>query len=379
MKQKNIFDLFREKQKILRQKKALVGFDGFIDTLAKPVRAGGVNSDASNSTSGGAINNTNSGVNNRDTRASGQPAYFNTIAEFGEFIAAHAHSGACIEYDARQRRAGGNMPNFVKALTALSLPATAIGMLSMEMGGIDPLFARICDNLYSYAPSGTATAMEFDDGKLFFTPRFALSADPLSLIQTALAPASFEALLAEADLLAMLNWAELPFAQKLWRDIYTLIHEPEKNKNRFVFFDLCDVSRKSSAEITAVLELIGDFSARRQTVLSLNKNEANEIARHISLEKDAPFTTLAANIRARFAIDEVLIHQHSESLFVSAEGIFSCPTELSVQPVVSTGAGDNFNAAWCCARLSGLTPEECLTFANTCASLYVTSGKSPHI
>jgi sugar/nucleoside kinase (ribokinase family) len=361
MRQKNIFDLFGEKQKILRQKKALVGFDGFIDTLAKPVR------------SSGALG-ANSGANNR---AAGQPAYFNTIAEFGEFIAARAHSGACIEYDVRQRRAGGNMPNFVKALTALSLPATAIGMLSLEMGGIDPLFARICDNIYSYAPCGTATALEFDDGKLFFTPRFALSSDPMSLIQTALAPASFEALLAEADLLAMLNWAELPFAQKLWRDIYHLLNEPEKNKSRFIFFDLCDVSRKSGAEITEVLELIRDFSARRETALSLNKNEAREIARQLGLEKDAPFTALAEKLRACFAIDEVLIHQHSESISVSAEGVFSSPTELSSRPVISTGAGDNFNAAWCCARLSGLAPEERLAFANTYAGLYVTSGKNP--
>lgn len=53
----------------------------------------------------------------------------------------------------------------------------------------------------------------------------------------------------KADLLAVVNWSELPYAGKLWKDLYLDCFADEPSDfSRYVFFDLCDISRRSAGE-----------------------------------------------------------------------------------------------------------------------------------
>jgi sugar/nucleoside kinase (ribokinase family) len=48
-------------------------------------------------------------------------------------------------------------------------------------------------------------------------------------------------------------------------------------------------------------------------------------------------------------------------------------------PLISTGAGDNFNAGFIAAQVMNLDAESSLIFANAVAGLYIQSGKSATI
>ncbi|MDR2504413.1 MAG: hypothetical protein LBD82_08570 [Deltaproteobacteria bacterium] len=345
----------------LQKMRILAGFDGFIDTIARPVK----------------------------TTRTGGSEYFRTIEEFGAFIAGHGHKSLSLQYDVLTRKAGGNMPNFVKALDALSLYTIAVGMLGTS--AIDPLFADLGRERYSYCTAGTATALEFEDGKVFLSP----AGIPPELRQTRAfdrVEAAYPELCrttTDAELLAFLNWSELSFAEDLWDDLYThVLCSAGADKCRFVFFDLCDTGAKNPEEIDRILGLIARMGERRAAILSLNKNEALDLY-HKCCVKDAlhdvgdtPDLAFAAEqLRIKSGAEEVVIHQHSESLAAFKSGTQSGLARescvLNRQPKISTGAGDHFNAAYCFATLALLGPAEKLRFANAYSGAYIASGISP--
>ena len=62
----------------------------------------------------------------------------------------------------------------------------------------------------------------------------------------------------QADVCALVNWSELPFAQALWQAVFEhAFADAPADKGRYAFFDLCDCARRAPEEIAAVLRLIG--------------------------------------------------------------------------------------------------------------------------
>jgi hypothetical protein len=364
-----IIDFLEESAPLLREKQILAGFDGFIDTIVKTIRHFGAN---------------------------GECEFFETITEFGRFISGHSHKSTSIQYEILQRKPGGNMPNFVMALDALSVRPVAIGMLSAENGNIDPLFAKLGKHRYSYMTAGLATPFEFKDGKIFFSsaklPGIHENETLFARIENVFP--EFSTTVAAADLTAFLNWSELPFAQDLWEDIYThALEGAKKDKGRFAFFDLCDTGAKNTAQIKAVISLLEKISGRRRTILSLNKNEALDIAWKIlepaaeaRQDRGSPpvqSRTVAETVQLLFQelpIDELVVHLHTESFAFSAgEGMVTEKCAFNENPKTSTGAGDHFNAAYCYASLAGLPLAEKLVFANAYSGAYIASGSSQGI
>lgn len=328
-------------------KRAVVGFDGFIDTIARPLRA---------------------------TAAAGQPAQpFETIADFGAYLVGQAGKSCSVALSVESRRLGGNLPYLSRAAGRLGLDVTCIGMLGAP--AVDPVFADMPCRLRSYAPAGEATALEFQDGKVFLASDVALPDDPWTLVTQA-APDAAGAL-GTADLIALVNWSELDFSHSLWENTLVRAVEPTAaDKGKFAFFDLCDCARRSSDEIDRVLRLIGRFAARRTTILSLNENEALLCGGRLLCGETDP-GRISAGLRRVYGVDEVLIHTVHETLLDTAGGLVRQPTLFVERPVISTGAGDNFNAASCFAAVLGLAPEDRVAFANQYAHDYITAGESP--
>ncbi|MDR2110086.1 MAG: PfkB family carbohydrate kinase [Spirochaetaceae bacterium] len=333
-------------------KKVLAGFDGFIDSIARPVKQSG---------------------------GEEGPLYFRTIEEFGTYIAGQAHRSGSIELDIVSRRMGGNMPNFSQAAAALGLNLTCVGMLSSGQdmtgnppdspGAIDPAFKNLSGKLYSFAAAGTAAALEFEDGKIFLAPRLHLENLP--------SPAFLADLLAGADLAACLNWGELSFATPLWQNmrdaaIQCFGKSPEGGKIRF-FFDLSDFSRRRDGELEDIFSLMKDFSCIGTAILSLNRNEAQLLSERLFR---GTAERLPDIIRRRYGITEVVIHSHGGALV--SRGGESCEINMPpiASPKISTGAGDNFNAAYAFASLLELPPEDTLRFALLYARAYVSEGRS---
>lgn len=327
-------------------KRITVGFDGFVDTIVRPLR---------------------------QSAAAGVPAApFETIREFGEFLAGKAEKSCSIELYPVARRLGGNLPNLSCAAGSLGADVTCLGMLGRP-GRPDPVFAGMPCRLYPFAPPGQSTCLEFRDGKILLAADCVLPDDPWRMVDAA-SGGRAEELLATPDLLALVNWSELSFAHGLWERTLEAVRRHPPDRKRRAFFDLCDVSRKAAEELEAVLELLGGFSAYRRTTLSLNENEARVIADRLFPDRQA-FPDMAEELRARYGMDEVIIHTIHETYLLTDWGLTRLASDFVSEPRISTGAGDNFNGAFCFATVQGLCDEDRVAFANDASRYYITHGR----
>ncbi len=330
----------------LENARVTVGFDGFIDVLMRPIV--------------------------KTSKEASKLQYFQTIEEFGRFLSSHKGVSCSVETEVFSRKFGGNAPHLSNALSSLGVSVDCIGTFGKE--NIDPVFQTLTCNLYSFDEAGTSTALEFTDGKVLLGERICKKAD-WKAISDCTADVGFGALIERSDLLALVNWSEISYSYDLWKGVLeNYIRKEEASVEKRIFFDLCDISRKSHEEILQVLDLIKEFSFYRKTILSLNRNEANLVG--IVLETDAYIDT-AKVLREEYNIDEVIIHGLDESLLAQEEGVFIYRNHYVHRPAVLTGAGDNFNGACCAATLLGLKGVDCLWFAAKFAEEYVKTGVLP--
>jgi sugar/nucleoside kinase (ribokinase family) len=365
---KGILEKLLAREGRISEKKLIAGFDGFIDTIAKPIRRSGKGREGLE--------------------------YFQTIPEFGTYIAGQGHKSASIELEIVERRMGGNMPNFARAAAALGLRPQCIGMLSDvrgEPGTNAPVFRDLPGQAFSFAPAGTATALEFDDGKIFLAPRYVLPAPPQI--------EGLGELIRGADGIACVNWGELSFSTALWKGLRETAAMFPPARNALFLFDLYDFNRRTDEEIAEVLTLIASFSsaavssggepsltairsaegsdaAGAAAVLSLNRNEALLLGERI-IGETAGLEAVARSLGQRYSIDEIIIHSHDGALVCAGNEICRVEAVPQAKPAISTGAGDTFNAAYIFARLMGLETEEVLRFANFYAGMYVSLGSRP--
>lgn len=239
-------EALRSRKQEIAAKCLTVGFDGCVDTIARPIsQAASANRPAS---------------------------VFPTIRSLGEFLIGKAEKSCSIELQIQARQPGGNLPYLSRAAGGLGLSVSCIGMLGAP-GETDPLFGDMPCTLYPFAAPMQCTCLEFTDGKVFLAPDYPLNGDVWNRVQAATdnqAPQLFR----NAHLLALVNWSELDFAHGLWQAILETMQETQTDKGRFAFFDLCDISRRSGDECDAVLRIVGGFTKYRTTILSLNENEA---------------------------------------------------------------------------------------------------------
>lgn len=339
-------EALRDRAADAASKRITVGFDGFVDTIVRPLR---------------------------QSAAEGRAAQpFSTIREFGEFLIEKAEKSCSIELQTEARQLGGNLPYLSRAAGGLGLSVTCIGMLGVP---IDPLFAGMPCKLFSFSLPGQSTCMEFSDGKVLLAADCTLPDDAWRCVLEATenqAPALFQT----ADLIALVNWSELSFAHGLWEHTLESVRAAACDKSRYAYFDLCDITRRSTEALDAVLRIIGGFAACRTAILSLNENEALVTAARLLDGLQDP-AAIAQALRARYQIDEVLIHTIRKTVLVTPRGVTEQPTHFVAQPCISTGAGDNFNGASCFAAVMGLCDEDRVAFANAFAHFYVSQGRNP--
>ena len=329
---------------------ALVGFDGFIDTLARPV--------------------------SKTTELREENQYFETIEEFGRYLTSHKNTNCSVEMDVFSHTFGGNTPHLGNALATLGVKVSCVGTFGAET--IDPLFSHLNCDMYSFADAGVSTALEFRDGKVMLGYHNARKKPTWDDVSACTKDKGIEALISNADLIALVNWSELHFSHELWKAVLTNCLELQQtDKSRTVFFDLCDIARKSAEEVVEVLELMGRFSQRRKTVLSMNENETVRLGQAIGASCD--IESIAQRVHSGFGLDEVIVHTKEKSILLGDFGLVAHHNGTVPYPVLLTGAGDNFNGASCAAILLNLLPQSRLDFAAVFAHEYVRCGASPSL
>jgi sugar/nucleoside kinase (ribokinase family) len=329
---------------------ATIGFDGFTDEIVRVV----------------------SGV-----AADRTPVHFESKRAFGEKMIELGSSNASYDLTAVATKIGGNAPNTAHALGRLGLQVDCIGMLGYPR--IDELFAGMDPNctLHSFAQPTHTTALEFDDGKVLLASSALLATIDWPTVRDRIGIEQLAELYSLSDVIGFVNWGEIPHATEIWEGIEReVLPNADPLKSRIVVFDLADPTKRDR-DFDSLVALIGRLSGVHETVLCLNRNEAQAMARQLGIEQGSRPEALGAAIYASITVDTLVIRDPHSAMAWTSKGLSTAGTFHVAAPRLSTGGGDNFNAGYCFARLAGLDTQSSLVVASAVAGLYVATGESP--
>jgi sugar/nucleoside kinase (ribokinase family) len=339
-------------------RQALLGFDGFVDTIVAPVG-----------------------------QRSAQGESFTpmaTIAEFGQRVLGAAGKSLNIELYPRLEKLGGNGPIMANALLAHGAQVTYIGALGQDV--IHPVFAGLAERarVISLCAPAQTTAIEFTDGKLMLGMMRSLDEITPEKIAAVMGTEAYRAAVAAADLVAPLNWTMIPNLTAVLADLVeNVLPRVPARPERIFFFDLCDPEKRSAADLLQALATMARFEKFGRVTLGLNLKEAQQV--HAALgfrlapEDETGLRALTGDIRAKLELATVVVHPKESAACATRDGVWWVPGPYTTQPLISTGAGDHFNAGFATGQLLGFSPEACLVLGVCTSGHYVRTTKSPSL
>lgn len=350
---------------------ALVGFDGFIDVILRPVA----------------------------TRHSMRTEDFSPITNipaFADRINAAAGKSAGIELVTSESRFGGNGPLLASGLASLGAKTTFIGCIASDSNPtqVHPLFtqfAQRCNQVIPIAQPALTHALEFTDGKIMFN-----MPDPIQRVtwDTLVRTVSRDTLLNIFDsssLIAIVNWSIMAGVESilegLLTDILPALSQSNNKRHRRLFIDLSDPSKRTQQDLSRVLTLLSRINTLIPTTLGLNLNEA-ELA---NAALTTPATThhndstniadrsvmLAKSIRDSLNLTTVVVHPREGASASTSLNTLWIDGPFTQSPALSTGAGDHFGAGFALAQAMHLPLDACLAMAVACSGAYVRDAASP--
>ncbi len=337
------------------ERRALIGFDGYVDTLYRVVKTRG-----------------------------GEHAYFQTIAEYGARVLQAAGKSADIDLHRLSRAIGGNAPLMANGLARLGVQATLMGALGYPE--LHPVFEALHPDMrvHSFAEPCHTIALEFDDGKIMMGDVQASRDIRWERLVSVVGEETVISAIASADLIAMLNWSAHRGMRGIARGIAGVLAGGAPNvPKKLCFFDLSDPTSLPEGELRQCLQDIQGFGDISDSVLSLNENEACAVFRALYPQTFAQDTLAGADVdrlgetaRAELGLRLLCIHTNASALGY-AQGEAARAEGFHVKkPTVSTGGGDNFNAGLCSGLLAGLSLPQCLLLASAASSYFVVHARS---
>lgn len=347
---------------------ALVGFDGFIDSIIHV-------------------------VNQRHSMAPDDYDRIKTIPEFAARCGAAAGKSANLEMVVQDVRFGGNGPLLSSALGSLGTIVTYIGAISQvdDWNRVDPIykpFVDKCERVIPICPPGRTDALEFEDGKIMLGKPESVQRVTWDLIIQTLTLETLIEMFESVTLMSVVNWTLVAGVEGIWkglcRDIFPKL---TPNKDRRLFLDLSDPAKRTDEDIARAMKLIQELQEHIPVTLGLNLAESGRVASVIGVEvyNDEHNETLssmvpqaAARIREHLGLSCIVIHQHTGAGAADEHGDsgwFAGP--YTRKPRISTGAGDHFGGGFSFAQNAGLNLGQCLAAACGVAGAYVRDAQSP--
>ncbi|MGH4117456.1 PfkB family carbohydrate kinase [Clostridium sp.] len=309
-----------------------------------------------------------------------------TIKEFGDRIVKAAGLSTNFEMVVLQEKLGGNGPILSNALLTSGLGLTYIGALGYPQ--VDNVFQHMQEKgaVYSIANPGTTDALEFDDGKLMIGKLDSLNDVNWENIKKIIGIPKLTELINDSSLFGLENWTMLPHMSSIWRGIIkeVLPNIDNSKGKRFMFFDLADPEKRTNEDIIEALQLIQKFNIYFNVILGLNFKEAVEIAEVLGLEgyksdndDKVKLKELTEQISKELNIHCLVIHPTIEATAVVGDNYYHVDGPYTANPILTTGAGDNFNAGFCLGQILKLSPEQSLILGVATSGYYVRNAKSP--
>lgn len=337
----------------LAQRHAVIGLDGFVDHIISVV----------------------------DKRESAERfTRVPTLTAMGQKIIAAAGKSTNIELVVERVKLGGNGPIMANALAVMGLRVTYFGNLGYPH--LHPVFAEFAQRatVHSIAEPGLTDALEFDDGKLMLGKHASLRDVNWRNLVERVGRERLQQALAGAHLIGLQNWTMLPFMSEIWEHLLTEV-VPQWTHRHVLFFDLADPEKRDPRDIAHALKLIAGFQDKCDVYLGLNEKESHEIGAVLDYrgppEGEAAVRALAIHIQQRLKITGVVIHPRAYAVAGSPNGVVKVDGPFVERPLISTGAGDHFNAGFCLGKLIGATDEVALQLGVATSGYYVRTAHSP--
>ena len=306
-----------------------------------------------------------------------------TIAAFAGRIAAAAGKSTNLEFVNQRTKLGGNGPILANALAQFGIQVTYLGALGFP--NLHPVFAELAARatVHSITDPGHTDAAEFEDGKVMLTKSVHLKEITWANIQARFGREPFAAQFNSADLVGFVNWTMIPYMSDLWDALQKELCPAFAGPRRTIFFDLADPEKRPAQDITRALDLISGFENYFSVILGLNEKEAYEIGDVLGLSTTDRSTDglarLARLIQQRLKIQTLVVHPVSYALAVSDGIVIGVEGPRVARPLITTGAGDHFNAGFCLGKLLGGDNASSLLCGVTTSGYYVRTAQSPTI
>lgn len=304
-----------------------------------------------------------------------------TIKAYGEKILRAAGESSNYELLVKQMKLGGNGPIMANALAAMGMAVTYIGNLGFPT--VHPVFADFTRRarVFSIAEPGHTDALEFDDGKLMLGKHESLGEITWQNLMLRVGQSQLKNLVLGVKLIGMVNWTMLPFMSDIWEKLQSDILAKAPKQERTLFVDIADPEKRTREDLTEALKLISKFQAYANVILGLNLKESGEVARalevKISGDPEAAIEDTARELRKKLNIACLVIHPRKGAAAATAEESAHFAGPFVEQPLISTGAGDHFNAGFCLGRILGLSLQESLCSGVGTSGYYVRTAQSP--
>lgn len=307
-----------------------------------------------------------------------------TLTALGERIVRAAGKSSNIELVVERAKLGGNGPIMADAMAAFGVPVSYIGCLGYPQ--IHPAFAELAARatVHSVAEPGHTDALEFDDGKLMLGKHWPLKDVNWPNLVERVGKDRLLALFSESNLIGLQGWTMLPFMSDIWEHVLAEIcPKLAPGKSRTIFFDLADPEKRDPKDIAHALQLVGRFQKFFATYLGLNEKESFEIGHVLGFDGatdgEAAVKKVARFISDKLNITAVVVHPRAYAVVATREEMAVVAGPFVEKPLISTGAGDHFNAGFCLGKLIGTDDEIALQLGVAMSGYYVRTAKSPTI
>lgn len=308
----------------------------------------------------------------------------NTISKFAERIQAAGGKSTNFELVTQLIKLGGNGPIMANAISNFGIKLSYLG--SLDYPEIHPVFKDFANkgDVKSIANAGRTDALEFDDGKIIMGKMTQLSEINWENIVKRYGEEKFIEKFTKSDFVAFVNWTMLPFMSDIWEVILEQICPTLKNKKRRkIFFDLADPEKRSKLDIKRALDLIGKFEKHFDVILGLNEKECYEIGDVLVFDTSdhspSGLANLGIKIQNQLKINTLVIHPVAYAVAVSNGSASIVKGPFCEKPLISTGAGDHFNAGFCLGKLLGFDNIDSLLTAVSTSGFYVRTAVSPNL
>lgn len=320
---------------------AFVGFDGYIDEIVRPM---------------------------------GTVGRFESIRQFNDFIIGNGSVSADISVKRIFRHMGGNAPLLAYSLAKKGLEVHCVGAFGTNK--VLPIFEPLeksCDVL-TIAEPAKCYALEFPDGKIMFGERSTLDRITPVLIRKK-AGDRLHSLLNKSKLICFVNWSGLLHSNDILSEILLQTCHITRDREQILFLDLADLSVIETERVAVFIALLPKLRQRYYTVLSLNRKEAATVTERLG-EKVGSLQQMASMLFKRLETDEITIHSSLGSIAITEKKETGCIIPKRIEdPVVVTGAGDNYNAGYCTAKLLDMNPDGCVSMGNASAYDFICNGE----